>query len=130
MRAIAKWLFAVLATLCLGGVARPGNGEAIDPTWLTKTRAGARAAYEKFKALSSRLEEECEHRTDAVPGSTGTIPFRAHTRRERVVHLGDNVILEQVRILDDTPKMVSLHGSRVTNVQTMAASIPNTCCAG
>jgi hypothetical protein len=104
MRATVKWYSAVLAILCLSGVARPGNDEVIDPTWLTKTREGAKATYEKFKALSTHLEEECEYRSDKVPGGEGTVPFRAHTRRERVIYLGDNVLCEQVRILDDASK--------------------------
>ena len=104
MRATARWCVAVLVTLGSGGAARPGDGATIDPAWRAKARTEGRAAYEKYKALSLRLEEVSEFRTDKAPGPAGTIPFRPQTRRERVVRLADNMILDRVRILDGAAK--------------------------
>lgn len=104
MRATGKWHLAVLAALCSCRVARSGDGKEIDSAWLAKARVEVRTIYEKYKDLSARLEEESEYRVDKVPGSVGTMPLLAHSRRERVVRLGDNMILEQVRILDSKPK--------------------------
>lgn len=104
MRATVKWYLAVLVILCLVGVVQPGHGQAIDSAWLAKTSEGATTVYAKYKTLSSHLEEECEYRTDKAAGPAGTIPFSPHTRRERVVHFADNMIVEQIRILDNMPK--------------------------
>lgn len=103
MWARARWWVALFLALACDGVAYPQGGEAVDPAWLVKARTEIKALYGKYQALSPRLEAECEYRSDKAPGSVGTIPFRPHTRRERTVRLGDNIILEQTRILDGAP---------------------------
>jgi hypothetical protein len=105
MRATDKWYLAVLAVLCSGSIALAGSGNAIDSAWLAKAKEGVKGVYEKYKTLSSCLEQKCEYRVDKAPGATSTIPFRAHTRREWVVQLGDNMIVEQARIMDSAPKL-------------------------
>jgi hypothetical protein len=100
----ARRCAAMFVALVSVGVARAEERAAIDPAWLDKARTEIKAVWEKYEALSLHLEEEGEIRSDKVPGSTGTLAvFRPQTRRERKVRLGDNVILEQVRILDDQP---------------------------
>jgi hypothetical protein len=103
MRVIVNRCLVGLVALALAGRARPADGPMIDPTWLAKARTEIKVVIEKYDKVSSRLEESSEIRSEKVPGSSGTIPFRPHTRRERVVRLDDNVIFERVRIDDDKP---------------------------
>lgn len=99
---VGRWATVFLA-LFSNGVAHSRDGGAIDPVWLAKAKTELKAVCDKHQALSMRLEEECEYRTEKAPGAAGAAPFRPQTRRERTVRLGDDIILEEVRILDGTP---------------------------
>jgi hypothetical protein len=101
MRESVRWyllVFAVFMAVSSRGAA--GEGTAINQAWLAKTRTEVKSVYDKYQALSMRIEAEYEIRSDKTPGSTGTIPFYPQTRRERSIRLGDNIILEQIRNLD------------------------------
>jgi hypothetical protein len=99
----ARWYVAATLILGLGIDARGETDSKIDPDWLARATTECTAAYEKYKALATRLEEVCEIRTDKMPGAVGENFFRPQTRRERIVRLGDNCILERTRILDAAP---------------------------
>lgn len=103
MRAAIKGCLTVLVAFSPIGVVHAGESASIDQSWIAKIRMEAPAVYEKYEALSRRLEEESEYRSNKIPGSTGTIPFRAQTRRDRVVHLGDAMLVEQMRVFEDDP---------------------------
>jgi hypothetical protein len=109
MHARVGWSVALFVTLASGGLVHPENGVAIDLDWLARVKTEGRAAYEKYKAASKRLEAEYEVRSDKAPGPAGTIPFRPQTWRDRVIRLGDNAIIERVRILDDAPTKPQIH---------------------
>jgi hypothetical protein len=94
MRAVACWLL-------LGSVL-PAQQPTIDPVWLERARTEGKAAYAKYAGLVERLEESSEIRSDKASGTPeGEIPFSLGTRRDRVVRLGDNAIIEMTRTFDD-----------------------------
>src|SRR5262249_35832210 len=104
MRSRAKWYVTVFVLLGSAAAVLPDEGAAIDPAWLAKTQTELKAVREKNDALSLHLEQVYEIRADKVPGGPGTSPaFEPHTRRERMVRLGDNMIVDAVRILDSDP---------------------------
>ena len=99
MRAIPNRCLVVFFALALASLARPADIPTVDPTWLAKAKTELAMVLEKYDKVSRRLEETSEIRSDKAPGPAGKIPFRPQTRRERVVRLGDDVIIERVRIL-------------------------------
>lgn len=96
---------AIALFLGLGFGSAACRGEnAIDPVWCAKAQIEGKAVYEKYLALEPRLEEVSECRAVRLDGGTGGGGgFSPHTRRERVVHLGDCILHERVRIFDDQP---------------------------
>jgi hypothetical protein len=79
------------------------DGPAIDPAWRAKASTEIKAVYDRYKALSQRLEEVSELRYAKAPGPARTLPFTPHTRRDRTIRLDDNMIWEQLRTDDDSP---------------------------
>ena len=100
-----KFRVAFFLMLAWVPATRSGEGPPIDPVWLAKAQAEIPASLEKYKALSSKIEEECECRYAVAPGSVGKRPFNAFTRRDRIVRLGDNMILEQKHVHENVQKM-------------------------
>jgi hypothetical protein len=101
----------LFVTLSLAGVAIipagiGGAGEAprIDAAWQAKLTTEGKACYEKYQALAQRLEEESESRIAKLPGHVGKTTLAFGTRRVRTVRLGDNMIIDTLRILEKQPK--------------------------
>ncbi|MBM4070311.1 MAG: hypothetical protein FJ271_15355 [Planctomycetes bacterium] len=79
---------------------------AIDATWAARVRTQGKAAYDKYRSLRNRLEEESESRVVKAPGSASkledAIAFGSNS--ERIVRLGnDHTLLEKIWVLDREP---------------------------
>lgn len=102
------YLFIMLIVVASSRSVLAKDGAVIDQVWLTKARGSIKSIHEKYKALCPRLEAECEYRYDKSPRSARTMTFQPHIRRERTIRLGDNMILEQLRILDGKPDQLQI----------------------
>jgi hypothetical protein len=103
MYARVKWSFVVFIALISRVPARSNDGEPINSAWLTRAQTEIKAILEKYEGLSRQLEEVIEIRAAKAPGPDRTIPFQPHTRRERRVRLGDDMIVEERRVVDAEP---------------------------
>jgi hypothetical protein len=93
----------LLVAFHAGGEARSGEDPAIDPVWLAKAQGGIKAVLDRYDALAERLTEVSETRYKATQKGGADTYMGDHKRRDRVVRLGKNMILEQTRVLDAEP---------------------------
>jgi hypothetical protein len=103
MRGKARWYVTVLVILGWTTVARSGDGQRIDPAWADKAGTEIKRTLEKYKEIAAHLEEVSEVRYDKAAGPAGQIPFNPHTRRDCVIRLGDDMIVDQVHLFDKEP---------------------------
>ena len=104
MRTRVNRCLVVFAVFVLVAVANPADGQSVDPNWHAKAKAGIKTTLEKYAKVSQRLEETSEFRYDKAPGPTGTFPFHPHTRRDRIVRLGTDILQERSKTEDGEPK--------------------------
>lgn len=101
-RVLSSLWIALLAT---GSVAEAGEADRIDPAWLEKAKTEGKACYDRYEALSARIEEKSETRFERLVGEApAKTPFVAQVHRLWVVSSGGNMIVERTRFNDGDSK--------------------------
>ncbi len=103
MSLLIRCCLGAFVVFTLGPSALRAETTTIDPVWLAKAKIEIGSLLRKYSAVASSLDESSEVRADKLPGRAGTIPFYPQTRRKHVIRLGDNILRERIRILDQAP---------------------------
>lgn len=86
------------AFITIDSAAMAAEPDRIDPVWLEKAKNEGKTCYDRYVALSGRLEERSETRFDLLPGGPPPkTPYKPQVHRLWVVSSGGNMIVERAR---------------------------------